>query len=63
MKLKRMEDQRVDASVLLSRGNKIIKGSRRWEGLGRKRRGRGGKGEESGMRGDVQRIRNLYSSV
>lgn len=28
MKLRRNEDQRVDASVLLRRGNKIIKGSR-----------------------------------
>jgi hypothetical protein len=28
MKLKRKEEQRVDASVLLKRGNKIIKGSR-----------------------------------
>jgi hypothetical protein len=37
MKLKRKEDRRVDASVLLRRGNKIIKGSRGWEGLGRKR--------------------------
>jgi hypothetical protein len=27
-KLKRKEDQRVDVSVLLRRGNKIIKGSR-----------------------------------
>ena len=43
MKLKRKEDQRVDASVLLRRGNKIIKGSRGWEGLGRKRRGGGDK--------------------
>ena len=43
MKLKRKEDQRVDASVLLRRGNKIIKGSRGWEGLGRKRRGGGEK--------------------
>ena len=42
MKLKKKEDQRVDASVLLRRGNKIIKGSRGWEGLGRKRRGGGG---------------------
>ena len=41
MKLKRKEDQRVDASVLLRRGNKIIKGSRGWEGLWRKRRGVG----------------------
>ena len=44
MKLKKKEDQSVDASVLLRRGNKIIKGSRGWEGLGRKRR----QGEEKG---------------
>jgi hypothetical protein len=44
MKLKRKEDQRVDASVLLRRGNKIMEGSRGWEGLGRKRRG--GRGKE-----------------
>jgi hypothetical protein len=43
MKLKRKKDQRVDASVLLTRGNKIIKGSRGWEGLGRKREGGGEK--------------------
>jgi hypothetical protein len=43
MKLKRKEDQRVDASVLLRRGNKIIKGSRGREGLGRKSEGRGEK--------------------
>ena len=34
MKLKRKEDQRMDASVLLRMGNNIIKGSRRMEGLG-----------------------------
>ena len=45
MKLKRKEDQRVDASVLLRRGTKIIKGSRGWEGLGKKR---GGGGEKEG---------------
>ena len=38
VKLKK-EDQRVDASVLLRRGNKIIKESRGWEGLGRQRKG------------------------
>jgi hypothetical protein len=38
MKLKRKEDQRVDVPAL-RRGNKIVKGSREWEGLGRKRRG------------------------
>jgi hypothetical protein len=63
MKLKRKEDQRVDASVLLSSGNKIIKGSKGWEGLERKRR-RGE--EESGMGGDVgdvQRVRKLNRDV
>jgi hypothetical protein len=43
MKLKRKEDQRVDASVLLRRGNKIIKGNGGWQELGRKREGGGGK--------------------
>ena len=43
MKLKRKEDQRVDASVLLRMGNKIIKGNSRWEGHGRKRGGAGRK--------------------
>jgi hypothetical protein len=38
MKLKRKEHQSVDASALLTRGNNIIKGSRGWEGLWRKRR-------------------------
>jgi hypothetical protein len=37
MELKRKEDQSVDASVLLRRGNNIIKGSRGWEGLGTRR--------------------------
>jgi hypothetical protein len=67
MKLKRKEEQRVDASVLLRRGNKIIKG-RGWEGLGKKRgEGREGKrGAESGMGGgggDVQRVRKLNRGV
>ena len=35
MKLKKKEDQSVDASVLLRRGNKIITGSRRMEELRR----------------------------
>ena len=38
MKLKRKEDQRVDTSVLLRRGNNIFQGSRGWERLKRKRR-------------------------
>ena len=33
------EDQSVDASVLLRRGNKIIMGYRGWEKLGEKRKG------------------------
>jgi hypothetical protein len=36
MKHKRKEDQRVDVSVLLRRVYKIIKGSRGWEGIGRR---------------------------
>ena len=47
MKVKKKEDQSVDASVLLRRGNKIITGARGWEGLGRKR---GGREEKSGDR-------------
>ena len=57
MKLKRNEDQRVDASVLLRRGNKIIKGSRGWEVLGKREGGK--RGEELGMGGDGQRVRKL----
>ena len=41
IKLTRNEHQRVDALVLLRRGNKIIIGSRDLEGFGRKRRGEG----------------------
>jgi hypothetical protein len=37
--VKRKEDQSMDASVPLKRGNNVIKGSREWEGLGRKRGG------------------------
>jgi hypothetical protein len=67
MKLKRKEDQSVDASVLLRRRNNIIKKSRGWKGLGRKR-GRGGEIEqaESGMGGDRddrQRVRKLNIGV
>ena len=44
MKLKKKEDQSVDASVLLRRGNKIITGGRGWEGLRRNGAGRGKRG-------------------
>jgi hypothetical protein len=33
------EEQNVDALVLLRRGNKVLTGGRRWEGLWRKRLG------------------------
>ena len=62
MTLKRKEDQRVDASVLLRRGNKIIKGSRSGRNLGGREEGKG----ESGMGGDrggVQRVRKLNRGV
>jgi hypothetical protein len=39
VKLKKKEDQSVDVSVLLRKGDKIIKGGIGWEGLGRKRGG------------------------
>jgi hypothetical protein len=39
MKLKKKEDQSVDASVLLRMGNKILTGGREWVGLERKSRG------------------------
>jgi hypothetical protein len=44
MKLKKKEDQNVDASVLLRKGNKILMGNRGLEVLGRKRRGEGERG-------------------
>jgi hypothetical protein len=45
MKLKRKEYWRVSTLVLLRMGNNITKGSRGWEGLGRKREGEGGTGQ------------------
>ena len=63
-KLKRMEDQKVNASVLLRRGNNIIKRSRELEGHGMKKGGK--RGAESGMGGDggdVQRVRKLNRGV
>jgi hypothetical protein len=47
MKLKRKEGQIVDVSILLRKENNIIKRSRGWEGLGRKRRGGWGKEGQS----------------
>jgi hypothetical protein len=43
MKLKKKEDESVDTSVLLIRGNKIITGGREGRDLGGREKGRGGK--------------------
>jgi hypothetical protein len=40
MKIKKQEDQSMDTSVLLIRGNKIITGGKAWMGPGRKRGGK-----------------------
>jgi hypothetical protein len=53
MKLKRKEDQRVDASVLLTRGNNIIKRKQAVGGTWKEGKwGKGKRGAESGMEGD-----------
>jgi hypothetical protein len=47
MKLRKKEDQSVGASVLLRRGNKVIKGGIGWAGLGKKRvKGEGKRGSK-----------------
>jgi hypothetical protein len=46
MKLNKKEDQSVDASVLLRRGNKIITGGRGREGPGQEKRGGGEMGQD-----------------
>jgi hypothetical protein len=67
MKLKKKEDQNVDASVLLRRGNKILMGGRGWEGHGKKRGGEGRKRQViSGIRANgnnIQRVRNFIRVV
>ena len=69
MKLKKKEDQSVDASVLLRRGNKTIleDGMREIDLGGSEERERSGqKGARSGVGGnskDVQRVTNLNRSV
>jgi hypothetical protein len=56
MKLKKKKDQQVDASVLLRRRNKIIKRSRRFEGLGRKRSGEGEKERKNQVWEEMEEI-------
>jgi len=66
MKLKKEEDQSVDASVLLRRGNKIIMEGRGRERPGRERGGGGKRGAGSGVggdRGEIQRVRKLNGGV
>jgi hypothetical protein len=66
MKLKKNEDQNVDASVFLRSGNKILTGDRSWKGLRRERGGGGENGAGSGMRRnryDIQRVRKLNRGV
>jgi hypothetical protein len=65
MKLKKKEDQSVDASILLRRG-KIITGGIGREVTGRERRGGEKKGAGSGVvgdRGDVLRVRKWNRGV
>jgi hypothetical protein len=44
MKLKKKEDQSLDASVLVRKGNKLLTGARGWERLGIQRGEEGEKG-------------------
>ena len=55
MKLKKKEDQSVDASVLHRRGNKIITGGRGWERPGGSREERGAGSGVGGSRREGQR--------
>jgi hypothetical protein len=53
MKVKKKQDQSLDASVLLRRGNKLIMGCIGWAGIWRKRGGgEDKKGPGSGVGGD-----------
>jgi hypothetical protein len=66
IKLNKKEDQNVDSSTTLRRGNKIITGGRGREGPGRKR-GEGGESEaESGMeryRREIQRVGKMNRNM
>jgi hypothetical protein len=50
------EDQKVDTSALLRRGNNIIKGSRGWAAFGRKREGRGEKEGQNQVRKEMEEM-------
>ena len=53
MKLKKKEDQSMDASVLLRRGKKIIRGHSGWVGCGRDVGGRGDGERKKGSQDQV----------
>jgi hypothetical protein len=61
IKLRKKEEQSVDASVLLRRGTKIIMGGRERKGL-EKEKGSGGSGV-GGDRGDLLNIRKFNTGV
>jgi hypothetical protein len=56
-----MEDQSVNASILLRRGNKIITEGREKERERDRKKGQGQVWEETG--GDVQRVRKLNGGM
>ena len=60
MKLKKKEDQSVNASVLLRRGNKIIIGGRGRKEFGRKRRG---EGEREGKNQIWEEMEEMYRGM
>jgi hypothetical protein len=65
-KLKKKEDQSVNASILLRRWNKIIMEGRVRKGTRRERGGRGERGAGLGMerhRREVQRVRKLNRNM
>jgi hypothetical protein len=48
---------------MLRKGSKIIKGSRRWEGLGRKRRGGGEKEGKNQVWEEMEEGQEIYQGV
>jgi hypothetical protein len=65
MKFNKKEDQSVEVSMLLRRGNKIIMRGRGKKGSGRER-GEGEKGVGSGMgrnKREVQRVRKINRNM
>jgi hypothetical protein len=64
MKFKKKEDQSVDASILLRRGNKIIRGGRSREGPGMEEKSRGSiRYGKIRYRREVQRVTKLNRNM